>query len=208
MNTTQAWRRVTGVLGWTRSSYFMLSAFLATILVIIVVWWPLVEANLAYIDPTRPLWAQLDWLLLGNFVAMSLLIMAGADLKADALIVLVGLSGGLAIEGWGTQTELWVYYTVERPPLWIMARCGLGFERQGRAGRALHRLGRAQPGTAGWQVAGQRLRRHLAHFGGLVVGAPVPVHAGDGGQDRRLLRCALGHLELPTEHLQQPLRVA
>jgi len=24
------------------------------------------------------------------------------------------------IEGWGTQTSLWVYYTNERPPLWII----------------------------------------------------------------------------------------
>jgi hypothetical protein len=97
-----------------------MSAFLATLFVIMVVWWPLVEANLAYIDPNRSLWTQIDWLLMGNFAVMSLLIMAGADLRADALIVLVGLAGGLAIEGWGTQTELWTYFTVERPPLWII----------------------------------------------------------------------------------------
>jgi hypothetical protein len=51
---------------------------------------------------------------------MSLLIMARPDLKADARIVLVGLAGGLVIESWGTQTELWTYYTLERPPLWII----------------------------------------------------------------------------------------
>jgi len=114
------WTRVATALGWTRSSYFLMSAFLAIILLIMVVWWPLVEANLAYLDRSRPLWVQVDWLLLGNFAAMSLLIMAGADIRADALIVLVGLAGGLAIEGWGTQTELWTYFTVERPPLWII----------------------------------------------------------------------------------------
>jgi hypothetical protein len=97
-----------------------MSAFLATLLLITIVWWPLVEANMAYYDRSRPLWEQVDWLLMGNFVVMSLLIMAGADLRADALIVLVGLAGGLAIEGWGTQTELWTYFTVERPPLWII----------------------------------------------------------------------------------------
>jgi hypothetical protein len=32
----------------------------------------------------------------------------------------VGLCGGLAIEGWGTQTHIWTYYTLERPPLWIL----------------------------------------------------------------------------------------
>lgn len=107
-------------LGWTRSSYIMLSIFLATLIVIGVVWWPLVEAYLATYNPNHSVWVQLDWLLLGNFLLMSTLIMAGADLKTDLFIMLIGLGGGLAIEGWGTQTELWVYYTVERPPLWII----------------------------------------------------------------------------------------
>jgi hypothetical protein len=38
----------------------------------------------------------------------------------DARIVFVGTLGGLVIEGWGTQTNLWHYYTAERPPLWII----------------------------------------------------------------------------------------
>ena len=84
------WCRLPAALGWTRSSYFLMSAFVATLFVIVVVWWPLVVENLGYIDPARPLWAQVDWLLLGIFAVMSLLIMAGADLKADALIILVG----------------------------------------------------------------------------------------------------------------------
>jgi len=97
-----------------------MSGFVATIAVIGVVWWPLAREALAYVDWSRPLWLQVDWLLLAIFAAMSLLIMAGADLKADALITLVGLAGGLVIESWGTQTELWTYYTFERPPLWII----------------------------------------------------------------------------------------
>jgi hypothetical protein len=97
-----------------------MSGFVATLFVIGVVWWPLAEETLAYVDWSRPLWSQVDWLLLSIFAAMSLLIMAGADLKADALIVFVGLAGGLVIESWGTQTELWTYYTLERPPLWII----------------------------------------------------------------------------------------
>lgn len=109
-----------GKLGWTRHSYYLLSLFIATLFVIGVVWWPLVEANAGYIDPRYPLWVQIDWLLIGIFVAMSLLIMAGADLRADWLIVLVGLGGGLVIESWGTQTHLWTYFTFERPPLWII----------------------------------------------------------------------------------------
>jgi hypothetical protein len=34
-------RRLATTLGWTRSSYFLMSAFTATLLVIGVVWWPL-----------------------------------------------------------------------------------------------------------------------------------------------------------------------
>ncbi|NIW45350.1 MAG: hypothetical protein GWN30_11525 [Gammaproteobacteria bacterium] len=51
---------------------------------------------------------------------MSIMIMANASLKKDLPILMIGMVGGLAIEGWGTQTELWTYYTFERPPLWII----------------------------------------------------------------------------------------
>jgi hypothetical protein len=120
MSGSKTPNRLAKALGWTRSSYFLLSAFLATVVLIAVVWWPLAEEALSYFNPKVPWWIQFDWLLLGNFLAMSLLIMAGADLKADMSIVFVGLVGGLVIESWGTQTELWTYYTLERPPLWII----------------------------------------------------------------------------------------
>lgn len=113
-------RRLASLLGWTRASYFLMSAFLLTIFLIIYVWWPLAEEYLSYIDWDGPWWLYIDWLLIGIFLVMSLLIMAGADLRADALIVFVGLVGGLVIESWGTQTEIWTYYTAERPPLWII----------------------------------------------------------------------------------------
>jgi hypothetical protein len=91
-------------------------------------------------DPARPLWVQLDWLLLGIFAAMSLLIMSGVDLKADALIVAVGLAGGLVIESWGTQTNLWTYYTLERPPLWIIPAWPIASLAIDRLYRLLHRI--------------------------------------------------------------------
>jgi len=113
-------KQLTALLGWTRSSYYLMSAFVAIIFLIIIVWWPLAEEYLSYIDNHYPIWLQIDWLLLGIFAVMSLLIMAGANIKADAWIVIVGLFGGLVIESWGTQTNLWIYYTNERPPLWII----------------------------------------------------------------------------------------
>jgi hypothetical protein len=117
---TSGFRRITSALGWTRSSYYLMSAFLLTIFVLAYVWWPLAEAYLDYIDWDGPWWLYIDWLLIGIFLVMSLLIMARADLRSDVRIVFVGLVGGLVIEAWGTQTEIWTYYTNERPPLWII----------------------------------------------------------------------------------------
>lgn len=120
MNSPSLRYRLTTTLGWTRASSVLLSGFLALLALIGYVWWPLAQEALAYFDPARPWWLQLDWLLVGIFLTMTLLIMAGADLKTDTLIVFVGLWGGLVIESWGTQTLLWSYYTLERPPLWII----------------------------------------------------------------------------------------
>lgn len=113
-------RRLARIMGWTRSSYFLMSVFIATIFLIAIVWWPIVADYIEWYNPDYPLWMQIDWLLLGIFAAMSLLIMAGANIRADFLIVIVGLVGGLVIESWGTQTNLWFYFTRERPPLWII----------------------------------------------------------------------------------------
>ena len=87
---------------------------------IVYAWWPLAEELLHYIDWQGPWWLYFDWLLVVIWLVMSLLIMAGADLKVDAWIIFVGFFGGLVIESWGTQTEIWWYYTAERPPLWII----------------------------------------------------------------------------------------
>ncbi len=107
-------------LGWTKSSYYLMSVFILVIMLILIVWWPLAEDYLSYFDPAYPILYQMDWLLIGIFLTMSLLIMAGADFKKDIWIILVGLGGGLMIEAWGTQTSIWTYYTNERPPLWII----------------------------------------------------------------------------------------
>ena len=112
--------RLAALLGWNRSSYALMSLAAAAVGLVIAVWWPLVVDYFATADPRYPLWTQLDWLLLGIFAGMSLLIMSGADLRHDARVALVGLAGGLVIESWGTQSLLWRYYTAERPPLWII----------------------------------------------------------------------------------------
>ncbi len=105
---------------WTRDSSILLGGFFLVIFLIVYIWWPLAEEVLAYIDWNGQWWRYMDWLLLGVFAFMSLTIVARADIKTDLLIVFVGMCGGLAIESWGTQTNLWHYYTAERPPLWII----------------------------------------------------------------------------------------
>jgi hypothetical protein len=140
--------RLLALLGWTRASYYLLSAFLLTVFLIAYIWWPLAEEALAYVDWQGPWWLYMDWLLLGIFAVMSLLIMSGADLRRDTLTVVVGLAGGLVIEAWGTQTNLWFYYTNERPPLWIIPAWSI-------ASLSIDRLTR----LLGWLLP-QRVERH------------------------------------------------
>jgi len=113
-------RRTLALFGWTRSSSVLLGGFFLICGLIVYVWWPLAQEALAYIDWSGPWWLYMDWLLLGIFSFMTLTIIAHANLGRDALIVFVGMFGGLVIESWGTQTNLWHYFTTERPPLWII----------------------------------------------------------------------------------------
>ena len=113
-------RQIAKQMNWTRDSYYLFSAFVLLCGLIVYAWWPLAEEALAYVDWQGQWWLYMDWLLVGIWLVMSLLIMAGADLRVDAWIVFVGMAGGLVIESWGTQTEIWWYYTAERPPLWII----------------------------------------------------------------------------------------
>src|SRR5512138_61548 len=105
---------------WTRDSSILLGGFFITIALIIYIWWPLAQEYLAYVDWNGAWWRYIDWLLIGIFGFMSITIISRANLKTDLLIIFVGLCGGLAIESWGTQTNLWHYYTAERPSLWII----------------------------------------------------------------------------------------
>jgi hypothetical protein len=105
---------------WTRDSSILLGGFFVTIILIVYIWWPLVVEYFSYVDWNSEWWRYIDWLLIGIFGFMSITIISRANLKTDMLIIFVGICGGLAIESWGTQTNLWHYYTAERPPLWII----------------------------------------------------------------------------------------
>jgi hypothetical protein len=62
----------------------------------------------------------MDWFLAGTWIGMALLITWDVDPRRDAVLLLVGFVGGGVIEWWGTNTQLWTYFTQERPPLWIL----------------------------------------------------------------------------------------
>ena len=134
--------RAMSLFGWTRHSFYLLSAFVLVCGLIVYVWWPLAEEYLAYMDWKGAWWLYFDWLLVGIWLAMSLLIMAKANLKVDAKIVFVATLGGLVIEGWGTQTNLWHYYTTERPPLWIIPAWPIAALATDRLVRLSHRITR------------------------------------------------------------------
>jgi hypothetical protein len=145
-------KRLFALFGWTRSSSVLLGGFFVVIFLIIYVWWPLAEQVLSVIDWHGPWWRYMDWLLLGIFAFMSLTIVAHADLRRDLLIVFVGMIGGLVIESWGTQTNLWFYYTAERPPLWIIPAWPI-------ASLSIDRLAR----LLGWGVDRLRTRWSASH---------------------------------------------
>jgi len=145
---------------WTRSSTILLSAFFLVIFLIIYIWWPLAEEYLAYIDWKGPWWLYIDWLLIGLFLFMSVTIVARANLRTDSFIVLVATIGGLVIEAWGTQTNLWFYYTSERPPLWIIPAWPIATLSIDRITRLLD-----------WLVDRARLTRPFSRF----TGSPVTI---------------------------------
>lgn len=152
-------RKTLHALGWTRSSYFLLSAFILTLFLLGYVWWPLAQAYLDLIPWDGEWWHYIDYLLINIFLFMSFAIMARADIRQDVKMILVGLIGGLVIESWGTQTEIWTYYTNERPPLWIIPAwpiAGLSIDRMVRFLRFTTRSYRSELNPKfehGWRVS-------------------------------------------------------
>lgn len=210
---TRAAHRLHRIFGWNRSSTILLSGFFLVILLIIYVWWPLAEELLSYVDWQGPWWLYIDWLLIGIFLFMSLTIVARADLRRDLLILFVATIGGLVIEAWGTQTNLWFYYTNERPPLWIVPAWPiatlsidritrlLGFittkvtnEHQGGGTRS------AEFGERQWRVAYWII---FSAFLAIMIAFVMPTF-GKTATIMALLLC-VGLILMPTDHRQMLL---
>ncbi len=95
--------------GYRGSSLVALGILGAVYAVVALVW------N-QYIDISR----GIDWLLVSIWAFMTAVLCWNIQPRRDLVRVAVGFLGGLCIEAWGTLTELWTYFTVERPPLWIL----------------------------------------------------------------------------------------
>jgi hypothetical protein len=103
-----------GGLGWLTEGYDRRSlwALLSLVSVGAAVgyrWSDLVDVN-----------GGMDWLLTGTWIWMAALLTWGVSLRRDLIMLAVGFVGGGVIEWWGTNTQLWTYFTAERPPLWIL----------------------------------------------------------------------------------------
>src|SRR5947199_348181 len=144
-----AGRSLTRALGWNRGSYVLMSAFAAVILLIMYVWWPLVQQYWATADPRQPIWKQMDWLLLGNFgvfyalllafvwptidksltiaalILCALLILSPTDHRGAVLTFAAGTALGYFLERWGTTRACWIYYTHEIPPVFAVLAHGM-----------------------------------------------------------------------------------
>lgn len=137
-NERQLYKR----LGLNWFSLVLLVGFMFVLLIIRGDFGQFAKVEFVAVDWNRPLLDQMDWLLLFDFAVMLTLLVFGADLEKDLLIILVGFFGGLYIEAWGTQTELWRYYTDERPPWWIIPAWPMASLAIDRLVRILNRFGK------------------------------------------------------------------
>lgn len=94
--------------GYTWRSWVALGLLVSVGSLVGYSWSDLVDAN------------GVDRLLLGTWLWMALMLCWRVSLGWDLLLVVTGFCGGAVIEWWGTTTQLWTYFTAERPPLWIL----------------------------------------------------------------------------------------
>lgn len=127
-----------------RSNNWILSGLFLIAFLVGYFWWPHLQRIFDRWNSQHESWWQiLDPLLLWNHFLLTFLILLRADIRRDFTIVFVGFWGGISclffsiefdvdndkglmIESWGTQTDIWFYYTKQRPPLWIIPAWPLG----------------------------------------------------------------------------------
>jgi hypothetical protein len=96
--------------GFDRKSLRVLLVFLVVGLAAGGIWREHVSFDLDDLDP----------LLGACWVGMAALATYRVELRRDAALAAVALAGGALIEAWGTRSGLWIYFTHEQPPLFIL----------------------------------------------------------------------------------------
>lgn len=115
--------------GYTRRSAVALALLFAVYTAVGVNWFHLLDLS-----------RGMDWLLAGIWLFMTAVLSWDVRPRRDLPLVLVGFLGGLVIEAWGTQTNLWFYFTRERPPVWILPAWPVAALTVDRIGRVLEVL--------------------------------------------------------------------
>jgi hypothetical protein len=134
--------------GYDRRSLIALGVLVTTGAAVGYRWSDLVDAN-----------GGMDWLLAGTWIVMAALLTWDVNARRDLVLLLVGLCGGGVIEWWGTTSRIWTYFTLERPPLWILPAwpiAALAIDRIARLfDRTLLELyrGRAEPSPRWFSAA-------------------------------------------------------
>ncbi len=95
---------------YNRRSLIAFSVVIVLCSLVGIKWWYLLVRNLKVVD----------WVLVTIWVAMTALLSWDVRFKKDVPLFVSAAMGGLVIEWWGTNTELWRYFSRERPPLWII----------------------------------------------------------------------------------------
>ena len=95
---------------YDRWSLVTLGAMVALYVTIPLVWKDLASQNLQVVN----------WFLIAIWIFMSALLCWDVRPAQDLALAVVALAGGVLFEGWGTHTNLWWYFTGEKPPLWIL----------------------------------------------------------------------------------------
>ncbi len=114
--------------GFTRWSLIPVVGVAIVAVAVALGWWELIDLDQPF-----------DGLLAGLWLFMTLALSWRFRLRRDLVLILVGACGGFLIEWWGTSTELWTYFTHERPPLWIIPAWPVAALATERLAYVLHR---------------------------------------------------------------------
>jgi hypothetical protein len=106
-----------------------------------ITWWKLLLHNLSVVD----------WVLVSIWLFMTAVLAWDVRFTKDIPLFIVAACGGLVIEWWGTNTELWRYFTRERPPLWILVAWPVAAMTTDRIAFAIERI--MPPDSSKWKIA-------------------------------------------------------